>query len=122
RGTSCLKYALLTARDSKSYPQSHLWAVSGLNSPQRGHSTPAMTPSLSLDAQAEPAPLSFDGARGEARDVILHEERVDEGDGNGAQERPGHQLAPVEGVATDQLAHHADRHGAHARLAEEEEG
>ena len=37
------------------------------------------------------------------------------------RQRPGHQLAPVEGVAADQLAHDADRHGAHARLAEEEQ-
>src|ERR1700675_1316944 len=52
--------------------------------------------------------LTLDGTGGETRDVVFHEERVDEGDGNGAQQRPGHELAPVEGVATDQLAHDAD--------------
>src|SRR5712692_1539519 len=66
--------------------------------------------------------LALDGAGRETGDVVLHEERIDEGDGNGAQQRPGHQLAPVEGIATDQLAHDADRHGAHARFAEKEEG
>src|ERR1700730_12598091 len=70
---------------------------------------------------AETSTLSLHGAGGETRDVVLHEERVDEGDANGAQERAGHQLAPVEGVPPDQLAHDADRHGAHARLAEKEE-
>src|SRR5438034_8521001 len=87
------------------------------------------TPSVRVGATAGPGDVSAEtsasalhGAGGEAGDVVLHEERVDEGDGNGAQERPGHQLTPVEGVAADQLAHDADRHGAHARLAEEEEG
>src|SRR6266849_2131715 len=70
---------------------------------------------------AETSALALDGAGGETGDVVLHEERVDEGDGNGAQQGPRHQLAPVEGVPADQLAHDAYRHGAHARFAEEEQ-
>src|SRR5574341_553085 len=62
-----------------------------------------------LNGRDLPAASALDGACGETRDVVLHEERVDEGDGNGAQQRPGHQLTPVEGVAADQLAHDADR-------------
>src|SRR5207302_10597778 len=64
---------------------------------------------------------ALDGAGGETRDVVFHEERIDEGDGNRAQQRPGHQLAPVEGVPPDQLAHDSYRHGSHARTAEKEQ-
>src|SRR4030095_1866154 len=56
-------------------------------------------------------PLRLDGAGGATGDLFLHNERIDEGDGNGAQQRPRHQLAPVEGVSADQLTHDADRHG-----------
>src|SRR5216110_1356525 len=68
-----------------------------------------------------PAASALDGAGRETGDVVLHEERIDEGHGNGAQQRPGHQLAPVEGVPADQLAYDSDRHGSHARAAEKEQ-
>src|SRR5436305_14304034 len=74
-----------------------------------------------MTGSAETSASALDGAGGEAGDVVLHEERVDEGDGNGTQERPGHQLAPVKGVPADQLAHDSYRHGSHARTAEEEQ-
>src|SRR5262245_29661099 len=67
------------------------------------------------------AASALDGARGEARDVVLHKERVDERDRYRAEQRSGHQLAPVEGVAADQLAHDADRHRTHLGAAEEEQ-
>src|SRR2546428_6094339 len=82
----------------------------------------SMRPDVYTKSRDLPAALALDGAGGETRDVVLHEERVDEGHGNGAQKRPRHQLAPVEGVPADQLAHDADRHGAHARFAGGEEG
>src|SRR5438094_9703220 len=40
-----------------------------------------------------PLPSAFHGP-GRARDVVLHEERVDEGDGHRAAQLAGHQLAP----------------------------
>src|SRR5215813_6018798 len=61
---------------------------------------------------------ALDGARREARDVVLHEERIDESDRNGAEQCPGHQLAPVERVAADQLAHDPDRNRTYVRAAE----
>src|SRR5262245_3384466 len=47
---------------------------------------------------------------GEAGDVVLDEERVDQGDRHGAEQRAGHQLAPEEDIAADQLRDHAHRH------------
>src|SRR2546422_6145753 len=52
--------------------------------------------------------LPFDGAR-ERGDVVLDEEGVDEGDGDGAQERAGHERAPVEDVAAHELGKDPDR-------------
>src|SRR3989304_6133760 len=52
--------------------------------------------------------LALDGA-GEARDVVLDEERIDQGHGNGAEEGPGHELAPEIDVAADQLRHDTHR-------------
>src|SRR5207249_6327556 len=77
--------------------------------------------SVFLERRRRTATLALDGAGGETRDVVLHEEGIDEGDGNRAQQRPGHQLTPVEGVPSDQLAHDADRHGSHARTVEKEQ-
>src|SRR5437764_13053525 len=74
-----------------------------------------------MTGSAETSASALDGAGGEAGDVVLHEERIDEGDGHGAQQRPGHQLAPVEGVAADELADDPDRHGAHVGTAEKEQ-
>src|SRR5436190_7521280 len=50
-------------------------------------------------------------ATGHAGDVMLDEERVDKGDRDRADQRTGHQRAPVEHVAADQLGGHAHRHG-----------
>src|SRR5262249_31846511 len=58
---------------------------------------------------------ALDGPRGETGDVVFHEERVDQCDGNRSQQRPCHELTPVEGVPADQLADDADRDGAHVR-------
>ncbi len=46
--------------------------------------------------------LALDGA-GEARDVVLNEERIHQGHGDRAQQRPRHELAPEVDVAADQL-------------------
>src|SRR5689334_2756481 len=51
--------------------------------------------------------LPLDGSR-QAAHVVLHEERVDEGDRDGAQESPRHQLPPEIDVAADQLRDDAD--------------
>src|SRR4026208_659294 len=40
---------------------------------------------------------------GEAGDVVLHEERIDDGDRDRAQQRPRHELPPEIDVAADQL-------------------
>src|SRR3954468_22378101 len=40
---------------------------------------------------------------GDAGHVVFDKERIDEGDRNRPQQRPGHELAPVEDIATDQL-------------------
>src|ERR1051325_2193970 len=56
------------------------------------------------------ATLAFHGT-GQAGDVVLDEERIRHSSGHGAEQRAGHQLAPEEDVAADQLGHHADRHG-----------
>src|SRR2546428_321828 len=85
-----------------------------------------LTPCCSLGPEssrphAHPPVSALDGAGGETRDVVLHEERVDEGDRNAAEQRCRHELAPVEGVPADQLAHDAYRHGSHIRTAEEEQ-
>src|SRR4029077_17369828 len=56
---------------------------------------------------------SFDRARGEAGDVMLDKEGIDDGDRDRAQQRARHQLAPIEHVAADQLGDDPDRHGAH---------
>src|SRR2546426_6749610 len=50
----------------------------------------------------------LDGA-GEGGDVVLDEEGVDEGDGDGAEEGARHERSPVEDVAAHQLGEHADR-------------
>src|SRR2546425_929958 len=56
-----------------------------------------------------PLPSAFHGP-GQARDVVLHEERVDEGDGDRAEQRARHQLAPEVDVAADELGDDADGH------------
>src|SRR6516164_2813321 len=85
--------------------------------------TARMMPSATLPpTRAERvATLAFDGAGREAGDVVLHEERIDEGNRHRAQQRAGHQLPPVEGVAPDELAHDADRDGPDVGAAEEEQ-
>src|SRR5213594_4940616 len=67
-----------------------------------------------------PLPSAFHGP-GQARDVVLHEERVDEGDGDRAEQRARHQLAPEVDVAADELGHHSDGHRLLLRRREEDE-
>src|SRR5713101_7630852 len=52
---------------------------------------------------------SFGGAGGQAGDVVVHEERVDDERRRGAEQRPGHDLRPGEDVAADQRGDDADR-------------
>src|SRR5712692_10307755 len=58
---------------------------------------------------------------GEAGDVVLHEERVHEGDRDGPEERPRHELAPEVDVAADELGDDADGHRLLLRGGEEDE-
>src|SRR4051812_3344836 len=48
---------------------------------------------------------------GHAGDVVFDEERVDDRHRNGADQRAGHERAPEENVAADQLGGDANRHG-----------
>src|SRR5437868_4014757 len=47
---------------------------------------------------------------GNAGDVVLDEERIDDGHWDGTDQRAGHERAPEEDVAADELGGHADRH------------
>src|SRR5207244_5953705 len=69
--------------------------------------------------------LAFGGAGGQAGDVVVHEERVDDERRRGAEQRRGHDLPPVEHVALDERTddsrrhHHlVDRDGAGHRVEE----
>src|SRR5262245_17400990 len=53
--------------------------------------------------------LSLGGAGGQAGDVVVHQEGVDQQRRGGAEQRPGHDLTPVEHVALDQAGDDADR-------------
>src|SRR5207245_2894777 len=55
-----------------------------------------------------PRASAFHGP-GEAGDIVLDEEGIDEGHRNRAQERPRHERAPEEDVAPDQLGDDPDR-------------
>src|SRR5216683_3664998 len=46
---------------------------------------------------------------GQAGDVVVHQERVDDERGRGAEQRAGHDLSPVEDVTLDQGRDDADR-------------
>src|SRR5215470_1650786 len=48
------------------------------------------------------------GASGEAGDVVVHQEGVDDERRRGAQERAGHDLPPIEHVALDERRYDAD--------------
>src|SRR5215470_7075064 len=52
---------------------------------------------------------AFGGAGGEAGDVVVHQEGVDDQRRRGAKQRAGHDLPPVEDVALDQGGDDADR-------------
>src|SRR5213593_1138334 len=58
---------------------------------------------------------------GEAGDIVLDEEGVDESHRDRAQQRPRHERAPEEDVAPDQLGDDADRHRLLLRGGEEDE-
>src|SRR5260221_10173036 len=47
---------------------------------------------------------------GQARDVVLDEERVEDDDRDRTKQRAGHQRAPMIDVALDELGDDADRH------------
>src|SRR4051794_27750376 len=64
---------------------------------------------------------TLDGAGGQAGDIVLDEEGIDDGDRDRAEQGRGHQLAPVEDVAAHQLGDGADRHGAHLGLGQEDQ-
>src|SRR5262249_27094023 len=55
------------------------------------------------------ASLVLGGAGGERGDVVGHEEGVDDQRRGGAEQRPGHDLTPVEHVALDQRRDDAGR-------------
>src|SRR6185312_10050793 len=76
---------------------------------------------LSLRTVTSAMTLSLDRA-GEARDVMFDEERVDDRHGDRAQQRAGHQRAPEEDVAADQLRRDADRHGLLVGRRQEHQG
>jgi hypothetical protein len=52
--------------------------------------------------------LPLDGAGGEASDIVLDKERVDQSHRDRPEQRRRHQLAPVEHVTADQLGDHHD--------------
>src|SRR5713226_7099071 len=80
-----------------------------------------VSPSMgSPESGAPGAGLAFHGA-GEARDVVLDEERIDERDGDRAEQRARHQLSPEVDVAADQLRDDADGHGLPLRRRKEDE-
>src|SRR4030081_3653554 len=53
--------------------------------------------------------LTLGGAGGEPGDVVVHEEGVDDQRRRRPEQRPGHDLAPVEHVALEQRGDDADR-------------
>src|SRR5437016_4832053 len=62
-----------------------------------------------LRARPAPLPLALGSAGGQPGNVVVHEERVDDERGGGAEESPGHDLTPVEHIALDQRGDDADR-------------
>src|SRR5262249_44378709 len=62
--------------------------------------------------------LALHRPRGEPRDVIIDEERVDDGHRDRPEQRGGHELAPVEDVAAEQLGDGADRRRAHPHVGQ----
>src|SRR5437762_346524 len=72
------------------------------------------------DGPLSAAGLALDGA-GEAGDVVLDEERIDDRDGDRAEQRPRHELAPEVDVATDELGDHADGNRFLLRRGEEDQ-
>src|ERR1051326_4861624 len=57
----------------------------------------------------------------EAGNVVLHEERIDDGDGDRPEQRPRHELAPEVDVAADELGDDADGHRLLLRRGEEDQ-
>src|SRR5215472_349948 len=73
------------------------------------------------DATSRTLYSTLDGA-GEGGDVVLDEKRVDEGDGDGAEQRACHERPPVEDVAPHQLGEDPDGDRLLLRRREEDEG
>src|SRR5215469_10086803 len=65
--------------------------------------------------------LTLDRSRGQPGDIVLDKERVDQRDRDRAQQRAGHQLAPIEYVAADQLGDDPDRNGANRALGQKDQ-
>src|SRR5260370_40461159 len=68
-----------------------------------------------------PRASALDGARGHARDEVVDEERIKHSDWDGAQECRGHQLAPEEFVAVNELLRDADRDGLDQAVVHEDQ-
>src|SRR5580700_11978608 len=85
-------------------------------------STATSSPPTAASRSSSPLGLSLYRAGGQAGDVVLDKEGIDQRHRDRAQQRPGHQLAPVEHVASDQFGDDADRHGAYRALGQEDQG
>src|SRR6266849_3435334 len=96
-----------------------MWSSPSMVSPESG------APGAMGDG-ARPSPGFRDSTStlhrpGEAGDVVLDEEGIDEGHRDRPEQGPGHELAPEVDVAADQLRHHADRDGLLLRGGQEHE-
>src|SRR5215813_14018137 len=68
-----------------------------------------------------PPASALDGA-GESRHVVLDEERVDDGHGDGAEQGARHELSPEVDVAANQLGDHSHGHRLLLRRGEKDQG
>src|SRR3990170_2776474 len=55
--------------------------------------------------------LTLERAGGQAGHEVIHEEGIEQGHGDRANQRGGHQLAPEVGVSPDEFRRHGHRHG-----------
>ncbi len=66
--------------------------------------------------------LSFDCAGREARNIVFHEKRVQEGNRERTQNSRGHEGSPEQGVCFDQVTHSSHGNGLHWSRRHEDEG
>src|SRR6266508_77392 len=119
--TACTSSYFLLSSFSTTCAMDDLFRSRDVGRPRGGPRLPASGILTQPDrAWVSAGRLPLDGA-GQARHVVLDEEGIHDGDGNGAQQRPGHQLAPEVDVTADQLRHHADRHRLLLGRGEEDE-